>query len=102
MTGRVRTAFAMLAIASAGVLGYSFYRWMHRPAPPAAVEAPPATAAKEAAPEPAESLAPTVPTMRPVFSLEHRDGPLSHVELVSTKLSVRFEAQPRITPLKVK
>ena len=72
MTGPVRTAFALLAVVGAGLLGYNMYRWMHRPAPPAAVEAPPPAApASEPA---AESTAPTIPTMRPVFSLEDRDG----------------------------
>jgi thiol-disulfide isomerase/thioredoxin len=73
MTGPVRTALALLAIVSAGVLGYNVYRWMHRPAPPAAVEAPPPPPAKEPTEQP-ESKEPTVPAMRPVFSLEDRHG----------------------------
>ena len=72
MTGPVRTAFAVLAVVGAGLLGYNFYRWLHRPAPPAAVEAPPAPAASK--PVEPESTAPTIPTMRPVFSLEDRTG----------------------------
>ncbi|HJS21695.1 MAG TPA: TlpA disulfide reductase family protein [Steroidobacteraceae bacterium] len=72
MTGPVRTAFAVLAVVGAGALGYNFYRWLHRPAPPAAVEAPPAPAASK--PVEPESTAPTIPTMRPVFSLEDRTG----------------------------
>jgi thiol-disulfide isomerase/thioredoxin len=78
MTGRVRTAFAILAIVSAGVLGYHFYRWMHRPAPSAAVEAPPAPAAKEPT-EQTESTELTVPTVRPVFSLEDRTGKMRSI-----------------------
>jgi thiol-disulfide isomerase/thioredoxin len=59
----------------AGLLGYNLYRWMNRPAPPVAVEAPPAAAASQ----PAESTQPTVPTVRPVFSLEDRDGKMRSI-----------------------
>jgi thiol-disulfide isomerase/thioredoxin len=69
MTGRVRTALALLAVLSAGVLGYSLYRWMHRPAPPAAAVEP-----APAAHTPGESTEPTIPQVRPVFSLEDREG----------------------------
>jgi thiol-disulfide isomerase/thioredoxin len=65
----------MLAIVSAGVLGYNLYRWMHRAAPPAAVATLPAPAASK----PAESTASTIPTMRPVFSLEDRDGKMRSI-----------------------
>ncbi|HSC06295.1 MAG TPA: TlpA disulfide reductase family protein [Steroidobacteraceae bacterium] len=76
MTGPLRSALGVLAIVSAGVLGYHVYRSTHRPAPPAAVEAPPAPAASQ---PPAESTAPTIPTMRPVFSLEDRDGKMRSI-----------------------
>jgi thiol-disulfide isomerase/thioredoxin len=81
MTVPLRSALAVLAIVSAGVLGYNFYRWMHRPAPPAAVEAPPASTgpATKAPAEPAESQEPRIPTMRPVFSLEDRDGKMRSI-----------------------
>jgi thiol-disulfide isomerase/thioredoxin len=70
MTGPVRTAFALLAVVGAGVLGYNFYRWLHRPAPPAVAQATLAPAASE----PSASTESTIPVMRPVFSLEDRDG----------------------------
>jgi thiol-disulfide isomerase/thioredoxin len=76
MTGPLRTALAVLAIVGAGVLGYYVYLSMHRPAPPATVEAPPAPATNQ---PPTASTAPAVPTMRPVFSLEDRDGKMRSI-----------------------
>ena len=70
MSANARTALAVLAVVGSGVLGYNLYRSMHRPAPPAPV----ATPASAAADEPAAPTEPTIPQMRPVFSLEDRDG----------------------------
>jgi thiol-disulfide isomerase/thioredoxin len=75
MTGPVRTAFALLAVVGTGVLGYNFYRWLHRPAPPAVAQATPAPAASE----PSASTQSTIPVMRPVFSLEDRDGKMRSI-----------------------
>ena len=70
MNPPLRTALALLAILSAGVLGYSFYRWLHQPPAPAPVAATPQP--KDNAPEqPAQA---TIPDKRPVFSLQDRDG----------------------------
>ena len=90
MTGPLRTALAVLAIVGAGVIGYYVYRSMHRPAPPAAVEAPPAPVASQ---PPAESTTPTIPTVRPVFSLVDRDGKMRSItEWDGKSLVVNFWA----------
>ena len=71
MKRSVRTALAVLAVVSAGVFGYHFYRWLHQPATaPVPIEAPPTPAAAT----PAEPTSATIPEVRPVFSLEDRDG----------------------------
>lgn len=70
MSANARTALAVLAVVGSGVLGYNFYRWMHQSAAPAPVEPPASLAANE----PAQPADPTIPVMRPVFSLEDRDG----------------------------
>jgi thiol-disulfide isomerase/thioredoxin len=70
MNQPMRAAVAVCAVVGAGVLGYAFYRVLHQPPAPPVVTAPPEQ--KASAPEqPAQS---SIPQMRPVFSLEDRDG----------------------------
>lgn len=75
MKGRVRAGFAVLAIVSAGVLGYNFYRWMHeRPTPATSASTPGPQAAA-----PAESQQAAIPEVRPIFSLQDRDGKMRSI-----------------------
>ncbi len=89
MNRAIRPAFALLAIVGSGVLGYHFYRWMHQPAPAAPIATPANPAAVEAA-APTES---TIPQVRPVFSLEDRDGRMRSItEWDGKSLVVNFWA----------
>ena len=89
MNPPLRTALALLAIVSAGVLGYSFYRWLHQPPAPAPLAAAPQP--KDNAPEqPAQA---SIPDKRPVFSLQDRDGkPRSITEWDGKSLVINFWA----------
>jgi len=86
MSGRVRTAFVLLAVVSAGLLGYNFYRWMHERSVPAPVET--ASSAETSAPQ-----AKTIPEVRPVFSLKDRNDQLRSItEWDGKSLVVNFWA----------
>jgi len=86
MSGPVRTAFALLAVVSAGVFGYHFYRWLHEPSVPAPSET--VSAADTSTPQ-----APTIPDVRPVFSLKDRNDQLRSItEWDGKSLVVNFWA----------
>lgn len=86
MRGPVRTAFVLLAIVTAGVLGYNFYRWMHERSVTAAAETELATGTST--PQPT-----TIPEVRPVFSLKDRNDQLRSItEWDGKSLVVNFWA----------
>jgi thiol-disulfide isomerase/thioredoxin len=69
MSNPAKTALTLLAVVTAGLLGYNFYRWLHTP--PDLTPAEIASAGATAAPQ-----APKIPEIRPVFSLKDRDDKL--------------------------
>ncbi len=67
MNQPARTALALLAVVTAALLGYNFYRWMHAPSGSAPPD-PPASAATRATQES------HIPDVRPIFTLQDREG----------------------------
>lgn len=72
MNRLLRTALLLLAIASAGVLGYHFYHWMHQRSVPTPVAA-------TSSPAPATVPETTIPEMRPLFSLKDQHDQLRSI-----------------------
>jgi thiol-disulfide isomerase/thioredoxin len=84
MSGLPRTALLLLAVAGAGLLGYTFYRSLH---------VQPVAMPVESAPAAAVPQAPTIPEVRPVFSLKDRDDQLRSItEWDGKSLVVNFWA----------